>query len=262
MSISVSEWRQAVQDEIHQTVETALTLADSLLNTSKYGIRSCTALSHLTSIDVPLSARLTFIPEPTCNSFDFSLCYLKYDVNHALLMHYGILDALFGSSTGPKVLTYLNAYACLPAPAHTADMIARVEAVQALLDGFKATKDAIMARASHTPEGKLNRCAILLAYQRLLFYRARAQGHSYAAMEDEMRTAKTFLGMEQEFDAERVAVEVLEQMEGEIERAEEVERYARNVKQSAVWFEVELSFQRKVEKELESRARRSGGSRK
>jgi hypothetical protein len=180
MTTPVSRTRQDAQEEVWQTVETRLTSADSLLATDKYSRRSVDALSQLTSTNVPLSARLTYLPEPACETFDFSLHYLQFDLNHALLMDYGTLHALFGTpdSTSPKVLTYLDAYACLPWPAHTPEMLTRFNAVQCLLEGFKATKDAIMARASDSPEGKLNACAILLAYQRLLFYRARAQGTS------------------------------------------------------------------------------------
>jgi hypothetical protein len=126
-------------------------LADSLLSTENYPHRSFEAFSQLTSIDVPLTARLTYLPEPAGNTFNVSLYCLQFDLHYALKMGYGTLYTLFGTpDESPKVLSDLDAYACLPWPAHTPEMLARVNAVQSLLEGFEATKDAIMARTSRS----------------------------------------------------------------------------------------------------------------
>jgi hypothetical protein len=131
------------------------------------------------------------------------------------------MQTMFGTSEredgSPKVLSYLDAYACLPWPAHTPKMLTRVNAVQSLLEGLEATKDAIMARTSELFAGKLNERAILLAYKRLLFYRAHAQGKSFVTIKAELLTAHESLGLPHNFSASRVSADIIKQTPTEID---------------------------------------------
>jgi hypothetical protein len=114
----------------------------------------------------------------------------------------------------------------------------------------------------------------LLAYQRLLFYRARAQGRSFATIKIETLAAHALLGIPHDFSASQVSVDIFKQTRAEIDQAyalsathldrnseavfksqkrinhlESVLGYALRINYSTVWQTAELDFQRAFEEE-------------